>query len=403
MSYHIKLQYDVKNYRNQLSQTVGRSVEIEDFWHRDAQGFSLEREPLKSLIANRPESSFSEFEYKDAPTAQKKLLEYNKKYPVFVKAIHDFLQLPVSHVAHKMPEDGMLYGVLLPELSVFRESARYLAMQIAANPNNKQLVKKCNNDLIKLRNWLSDGDCFLEHLVGIAVEGIRLNALENILRQETFSKQEFARLIGEPIDWEKSLRYSYGGEAAGFKSVLAYMNTPALWSRENDIANVAVAKKYMPLFMDIHLHRDYRFALQNYIKAATVPSSLSGLEKAKLAEVDDIEIKRNFYILSGMLLPALGQIYIRSAQITDARKMALLAAEVMEYRKQHGKLPEDLSFLPQVPLAKLDHKPLMYEKTSYGFRIYSHTVEGKKPDAGNLRYSYEVIFPEFLFAGQKKK
>ena len=146
----------------------------------------------------------------------------------------------------------------------------------------------------------------------------------------------------------------------------------------------------MPLFMDIHLHRDYRFALQNYIKAATVPSSLSGLGKAKLAEVDDIEIKRNFYILSGMLLPALGQLYIKSAQIADVRQMALLAAEVMEYRKQHGKLPEDLSFLPQIPLSKLDHKPLMYENTQDGFRIFSHTDKGEMPDEKDTRFSYLV-------------
>ena len=159
----------------------------------------------------------------------------------------------------------------------------------------------------------------------------------------------------------------------------------------------------MPLFIDVNFHRDYRFALQNYIKAATVPSSLSGLEKAKLAEVDDIEIKRNFYIFSAMLLPPLGQIYTQSAQIIDTRQMALLAAEVMQYCKKYGKLPENLSFMPNVPLSKLDHKPLMYEKTSYGFRIYSHTVEGKKPDAEDLRYSYKGIFPEFLFAGQKKK
>ncbi|MBO7327675.1 MAG: hypothetical protein J6W00_02765 [Lentisphaeria bacterium] len=394
MGYLIKLQYDAKDYRNQLSQIIGRSVEIGDFWRRDAQGFPLDREPLKSLIANHHEKSFFEFEYKDTQIAQKKLQEYNKKYPAFVKAIHDFLQLPVSHVAHKVPEDGMLYSVPLPELNAFRESARYLAMKIAAKPNDKQLVKKCNNDLIKLRNWLFSEYFLLEHLVSIAIEGIRLNALENILRQEIFSKQEFARLIGEPIDWEKSLRYSYGGEAAGFKSALAYMNTPALWSRKNDIANVAVAKKYMPLFIDVNFHRDYRFALQNYIKAATVPSSLSGLEKAKLAEVDDIEIKRNFYILSGMLLPALGQLYIKSAQIADVRQMALLAAEVMEYRKQHGKLPEDLSFLPNVPLAKLDHKPLMYKKTKDGFRIFSHTDKGKKPDEKDTQYSYWVRLPK---------
>ena len=70
--------------------------------------------------------------------------------------------------------------------------------------------------------------------------------------------------------------------------------------------------------------------------------------------------------------------------------MALVAAEVMEYRKQHGKLPEDLSFLPKVPLAKLDHKPFMYEKTKNSFRIFSHTDKGEKPDEKDTRYSYWV-------------
>ena len=167
-----------------------------------------------------------------------------------------------------------------------------------------------------------------------------------------------------------------------------------MFFRENDIANVAVAKKYMPLFIDVNFHRDYRFALQSFIKACSVPPALSGLEKAELAKVDENETKCNFYILSGMLLPALGKQYIKSAQITDARQMALLAAEVMEYRKQHGKLPENLSFLPRVPLSKLDHKPLMYEKTREGFRIFSHTDKGEKPDEKDLQYSYRVSLPE---------
>ena len=91
-----------------------------------------------------------------------------------------------------------------------------------------------------------------------------------------------------------------------------------------------------------------------------------------------------------MFTPALGQLYIKSAQIADVRQMALLAAEVMEYRKQHGKLPENLSFFPNVPLSKLDHKPLMYEKTREGFRIFSHTRKGEKPDEKDTRFSYRV-------------
>ena len=66
----------------------------------------------------------------------------------------------------------------------------------------------------------------------------------------------------------------------------------------------------------------------------------------------------------------------------------------MEYRKQHGILPDDLTFLPEIPLSKWDHKPLMYEKTSDGFRIYSHTHKGEKPDKKDIQYSYWVRLPK---------
>jgi hypothetical protein len=91
-----------------------------------------------------------------------------------------------------------------------------------------------------------------------------------------------------------------------------------------------------------------------------------------------------------MAIPDLYGVFLRIDRIRNTRQMTLLAAEVMEYRKQHGKLPDDLTFLPEIPLSKLDHKPLMYEKTKDGFRIFSHTDKGKKPDEKDLQYSYWV-------------
>mgnify|MGYP003448304316 CR=1 FL=1 len=84
---------------------------------------------------------------------------------------------------------------------------------------------------------------------------------------------------------------------------------------------------------------------------------------------------------------------MRLDRTRDVRQMALIAAEVLEYCKQHGKLPEDLSFLPQIPLSKLDHKPFMYEETREGFRIFSHTDKGEKPDEKDIAYSYRVRLP----------
>ena len=121
---------------------------------------------------------------------------------------------------------------------------------------------------------------------------------------------------------------------------------------------------------------------------------LSGLEKRKLAYLNKDHLEIECFISSAVTIPALSNLLVRIDRIRDVRQMALLAAEVMEYRKQHGKLPEDLSFLPQIPLAKLDHKPLMYEKTKDGFRIFSHTDKGEKPDEKDLQYSYRVRLVE---------
>ena len=101
-------------------------------------------------------------------------------------------------------------------------------------------------------------------------------------------------------------------------------------------------------------------------------------------------MKRNFYILSAMLQPAGEAMFRHESQIYNARQMALIAVEIVEYFRQHGKLPADLLFLPEIPLSKLDHKPLMYEKTDDGFRIYSYTKEGKIPDMEDIKYSYWV-------------
>ena len=114
------------------------------------------------------------------------------------------------------------------------------------------------------------------------------------------------------------------------------------------------------------------------------------MEKKKLAYRDYDLLETENFISSMIATPSLDMVLVRIDRIRDVRQMALLAAEVMEYCKQHGKLPENLSFLPKVPLSKLDHRPLMYEKTKDGFRIFSHTDKGKKPDEKDTRFSYRV-------------
>ena len=94
------------------------------------------------------------------------------------------------------------------------------------------------------------------------------------------------------------------------------------------------------------------------------------------------------------VIPDFPSVLLHIDRSRNCRIQVLLAAEVMEYRKQHGRLPEKLAFLPEIPLSKLDHKPLMYEKTGDGFRIYSYTQDGKIPDIKDTNHSYHIRLPQ---------
>ena len=280
--YDFKLQKDVQNGRDQLSQIIGRSVEIKDLHLREKAGFSIEREPLKTLIASKPDTQITEHEFKNTADAVTKLLAYQKKYPVFVKALEEFLQLPVSSVSHSVPEDGILFSILMPELSTWREAARYLAMNIAANPTDKQQVDQFNQKLITLRNWAQKDTMLVPFLVAIAIEKIRLNALENVIISGSFSKSEIEKLIGSPIDWRKYLNYALGDEVTAFETVLKYLSNSDGSVLGDELKPVNSIKTYVPLFFRVLLMRDYRFSLRKYIEICSVPAHLPWAEKPDL-------------------------------------------------------------------------------------------------------------------------
>ena len=151
--------------------------------------------------------------------------------------------------------------------------------------------------------------------------------------------------------------------------------------------------------MLMNLKRDYLYTLNHYLKIRELlyRDDLSGIEKAKLAQKDKDYLWGECFIVSITLNSNLHRMLLGIDRTRDVRQMALLAAEVMEYCKQHGKLPEDLSFLPQIPLSKLNHRHLMYEKTREGFRIFSHTDKGEKPDEKDISYSYRVYLSHTSF------
>jgi hypothetical protein len=368
--YDLKLLKDVVAERNAISQLIGQSVEVADFWKRNAQGFPLTREPLKTLLKEyeAAEQTLPGDPAETIAENRKLLAEYRSKHANLIAALERFLELPPAPIAHEYPEDGLFANIRLPELQMFRNSARYLAIVISAEPEAKQQVRKANIALVKLREWTREDNALLiAHLVAIAIEHIRLEALSTVLECGKYTEQEFVELVGDPVDWDRSMLLALGSEVTMFLDCVDHVLDVAACAGAKELIPILTAvKKRTPLALHIFFMRDSRFAMRGYRKM------LAAIKKGEVPPpLDETEIKRNCYLLSGMLCPAFDRAAIRNARIADTRSMALLAAKVVEYRRRTGKLPKSLDFLPEVPIAKSVKTPFRLEKTDEGFRIVS--------------------------------
>lgn len=387
VGYDVKLQMDIVAERNAISQTIGRSVEVADFWKRNAQGFPLTREPLKTLMKEH-EAAEETLPGDPAETTaenRKILAEYRSKHSGLIAALERFLELPPTPIAHEYPEKGLLADIRLPELQMFRNSARYLATVIRAEPESKQQVRKANLALIKLREWArEDSALSIAHLVAIAIENFRLEALSAVLAGGKYTEQEFVDLIGAPVDWDRSLLLALGTEVTMFQDCVDYILSIAADESATELIPILPAiQERMPLSLHVFFMRDNRFTMRGYRKI------LAAIRKGEVPPpFDEREIKRNCYIFSGMLCPAIDSMIKYNSRGADKRSMALLAAKVVEYRKKHGKLPESLDFLPEVPIAQTVKTPFRLEKTENGFRIVRE--KEKREDAINAVYSVRL-------------
>ena len=379
---------------------LGRTISAEDWKKRNSCGYSINKEPLKSFCKINMKIDMEK--YQTPADAQKFLAELRKTHTDKFIAIDKLLEIKPQRISYNWVKPGEpVAAMLLPDLQCFRTAARLRNLEILANAKDKVLVAKCNQDLLKFREWCLHNETLIGKLVAVAMESLRLDALSYAIASGVYSKDEIVNLIDDAPDWGKQFSEPFASENALTEDCLETLKNESGDSMPSDIKNYNIKtfwrlyQKFAPLFIRMNLKRDHLFALNHYLKIRELLSrnDLSGIEKAKLAKLNKDYLWCECFVASMMAIPDLYGVFLRIDRIRNARQMALIAAEVMEYRKQHGILPDDLTFLPEIPLSKLDHKPLMYEKTKDGFRIFSHTDKGEKPDAEDLQYSYLVRLP----------
>ena len=388
----------IQSRQRELAQVTQCGIRAADWQKRNESGYSINKEPLKSFCKINMEIDMEKYQ---TPTdAQKFLAELRKTHTDKFVAIDHLLELKPQRISYNWVKPGEpVAAMLLPDLQCFRTAARLRNLEIRANAKDKAMVAKCNQDLLKFREWCLHNETLIGKLVAVAMESLRLDALSYAMASGVYSKDEIVNLIDDAPDWGKQFSEPFASENALTEDFLEVLKNESVDSMPSYIKNYDIKtfwrlyQKFAPLFIRMNLKRDHLFSLNHYLKLRELlfRNDLSGIEKAKLAQLNKDYLWCECFVASMIAIPDLYGVFLRIDRIRNTRQMTLLAAEVMEYRKQHGKLPDDLTFLPEIPLSKLDQKPLMYEKTKDGFRIFSHTDKGEKPDKKDTRFSYWVL------------
>lgn len=409
--YNAKLDSNILRERAVISQMLGHSIELKDYWPLQNQGFPLDSEPLKSLIAYMPENyeRFVQNPVLSISDCQKKLKVFKKKNPKFIDAANAFVKLPAQSICHAYT-DEMLSAVELPELNVFRETARYLSYELIANSVNRSKVLKRNAELETIRDWCLADTSLIAKLVAVAVERIRLNSLSYPLAVGTLNENDWKHILQKKPQWGVAFANAMGDEATMFQSCYEHIAIKQFNKKpvSLDLEKLQpVVQKYLPLEFAIHFQRDYLFTMREYqklIKLFLEPGNLTAKERYERAAPDEITMRKNFFILSSMLLPALDIIHIKQGEIEDYRRLVVLAVAVENYRKTKGKLPDSLAFLPEQALDSLNRLSIIYEygklrikdadrkiQHRYGFRLYTRDRDGKDPGGLKARNAFTVV------------
>lgn len=400
--------------RSDLSRQLGHSVELKNYWLDQKTGIPVWEEPLKSMISHVPKERLRWSPLWNVSTCRIEAERFRKENPEFVRSLDAFLRLPVGRIGHRA-EDETLSSLLLPELEQVRSAGQYLAVELAAFANDRPKVLQYNAELERLRDWMLADPYLISTLVATVVERERLNALAAPLAAGTLNDSDWKEILDRKIDWNVQFADAVGSEVACFQSfyesILTHGNTDVLLSME---AEKPVSRPWLELFpmsieQSIAFRQDYRFGLKQYrfFLGLFLDRELTAVDRFYRFSREIPEERFGLYRISSIMLPELGQLFLRAAIIEDRRRMVEVAVTVEQYRRKHGTLPESLDFLPTKPLDSLNRLPFVYQHgrlemkdgngkpvKRYGFRLYAQEADGTDPGGLKAEVAFVVLLSE---------
>jgi type II secretory pathway pseudopilin PulG len=304
-------------------------------------------------------------------------------------------------------------ATLMPHLAKLKQMSRIAEFQTIVDAKNSAADI---STIIGMARTLDTEPTIISKLVRIAMLNMAEIALERRLNAGGLDEVELNHLSQLFAEAAKTNQMSNGliGERAAFmryfRMSFAEIKKLANDSEENlsEQGRPPIPGAQPFIFkLTGFFERDLRFYLQgmetNISLASTFPKNISMITNVE--EQISQTSRRNYYILSSMLLPALGNTIIKEANGLAQVRTAQAALAVERFRLVHGQLPENLNelvpqFLSAVPVDPFDGQPLRYHRLGKGYVIYSIGRDGlddggrEKPAdwKSSDKTSYDITF-----------
>ena len=408
-AYCVKLDRDLQQGRQELSELIGRSVELSDFLARERTGgLSPTEEPLKTLIDLKMDTDVPDF----MTASRDEHLAYVEKVrtdaPDFVAAVEALVKMPIVGVRNDNPEDWITASAY-PELTAFRRAARFCCSDLLAHDDDRELVLERCADLEHLRDWSLSQSTLMAKLVAMSIERMYLQALARPLAAGTLTDGDWRVLLARKPDWGQAFAFGFGDEAASFQRIFELALKDGDELREVLGFSAGPGQRMLESLFPRSVYkvmvlRDYRFAL-NWLKSASYFQDAQGLTAKERTE--QVTLGRVRYdslpFLFTMFVPGLSRVHIKHGEV-EAQRQAVAIGVAAASQREQGRWPESLDFLPEEPLDAVNGLPFLCEqgqikvrgslggsKTVNGFRVYAHNNYGQDPGGVKATVAFTII------------
>jgi len=289
-------------------------------------------------------------------------------------------------------------AMLMPHLARLRHLARLFSSEALLNAHNGLPDKAAESvgSIFGLARALDEEPFVISSLVGIAINGIGLGALERIEREAPLSdpaRREVLKHLAQ-LDARSPVTKGLVGERGashGYMQALLSGKTIAGMEDYWDFQREAASNPLVIVEDNARLLREMTKA----VDASRMPP-WKALLKFKLIETRLGSFSPEEAPLSAQLLPALCEAHLRGVKLTALRDAAVIGLSCELYRSKHGRYPDKLDdlateFLDKLPPDPFTGRPFAYrrkgEGDAAGFVVYSVGDNLKDDGGGDKRSS----------------